>query len=108
MKPVDMYHQVSFLPWLEWKTPARLGPIQFWSYYEKAEEVIQDESTRDHLTKYFQSYVDQQGAPLQNITICSYGESNFRPFGDDELQVLRSTIDTLIFATIAPQAKAAV
>ncbi len=100
--------QVSFLPWLGLRESFCLGPITLWPFTLEAEKRIADQGIRDHLTKYFRSYVDHQGKPVDRITVCSHRQPDFRCLDDPEYKELRSAIDIFTFATIAPQIKVAV
>lgn len=102
------FKQVSFLPWTKFNKIIKLGPIRFWPYYEEADQRISDLRIKKHLDKYFRSYIDRQGNPVDTITICSYDEVNFRELNDNEQQEVRSAVDVLIFASIVPQIERAV
>lgn len=102
------YLQISFLPWAGLRTSLDLGPIIFWPYNVEASQRIADIEIREHLDKYFQSYVDHQGNPVDTITICSYKEKDFNVLDETESEDLRNAVDVLIFSTIAPQIKRAV
>ena len=101
------YKQVSFLPWVKFKDIIRLGPITFWPYKE-ADQIINDSEIKKHLDRYFKSYVDHRGRPVDTITICSYGNVGFNILSDNEYQELRSAVDVLIFTSIAPQVERSV
>lgn len=100
--------QISFLPWAELKKSIKLGPITFWPYYIEANQRVRDLEIKTHFDKYFKSYVDHQGKPVNTITVCSHGNVDFRSLGDSEYHDLRNTVDILIFIAIAPQVKNAV
>jgi len=101
------YHQISFLLWTGLKQELRIGPIIFWPF-SKAKDKIHDERMLNHLTKYFRSYVDHQGNPVDTITICSHKNIDFRNLNNEEYNDLRNAVNVLIFCTIAPQTKIAV
>ena len=63
---------------------------------------------KTHLNKYFKSYVDYQGNPVDTIIVCSHGNVDFRNLSDSEYRDLRNAVDILIFVAIAPQVKNAV
>lgn len=100
--------QVSFLPWMEFKDNINLGPIIFWPYYRETNQRIRDPRIKAHLDKYFKSYVDNRGKPVNTITVCSYEKVDFRILNDSEYRQLRNTVDILIFTTITPQTARAV
>jgi len=100
--------QISFLPWVEFKESVSIGPITFWPYYIEANKRVSDQEIKKHLDKYFKSYVDHKGKPVNKITVCSHGEADFRCLNSHENQDIRYAVDALIFATIAPIIKMAV
>lgn len=100
--------QISFLPWVEFKESISLGPITFWPYYIKANRRVSDQQIKKHLDKYFKSYVDHKGKPVNTITVCSHDEIDFRCLNSHENQDIRYAVDAVIFATIAPIIKMAV
>lgn len=101
--------QVSFLPWAKFAKTVALGPITFWPYYNiEGNQMVSDPEIKAHLDKYFSSYVDHQGRPVNTITVCSHGKVDFRSLNDSEYRDLRNAVDILIFAAIAPQTKGAV
>jgi hypothetical protein len=97
--------QISFLPWAEIQKNIRLGPITFWPYYTEASQRIGNLEIKTHLDKYFRSYVDYQGDPVDTITVCSHGNDDFRNLSDSEYRDLRTAVDILIFVAIAPQVR---
>ncbi len=105
---MNTYLQVSFLPWIQTKRSLCIGPIRFWPYCAEAEQRIKAQEIRDHLTRYFRSFVDHQGRPVGSITVCSYSDADFRCLEDFEYRELRRAVDVMIFATIAPQVKTTV
>jgi len=100
--------QVSFLPWAGLDEEIQIGPITFWPFHTKAEEKVKDESIKDHLKRFFKSYVNHEGHPVKTITICSHGAHEFRELRKDEYAELVCAVDALIFATICPATKNAV
>jgi len=100
--------EVSFLPWAEINQPLSVGPVRFWRFATQADREIQDNRIRDHLTRYFRCYVNHDGEPVDTVTVCSHGHSDFRGLSDQEHRDLRRAVDAVIFATIAPQNKVAV
>lgn len=100
--------QVSFLPWAGIKKSIKIGPITFWPYYTEADQKVNDQEIKTHLEKYFKSYVDNQGKPVDIITVCSNGEINFRNLNVHEYQEMRNVVDILIFTAIAFQTKISV
>ena len=100
--------QVSFLPWAGFKKSINLGPSTFWPYYIETNQRVSDSEIKTHLDKYFKSYVDHQGKPVNTITVCSHGKVDFRSLNESEHQELRNAVDILIFAAVAPQTVRAV
>ncbi len=100
--------QVSFLPWAGFEQSIVIGPITFWPYYKEADQRINDPEVRLHLDRHFKSHVDHQGSPVKTITVCSYGDSGFRPLNDEQTNDLRDAVNALLFASIAPHIKNAV
>ena len=100
--------QVSFLPWVKFDNIIQLGPITFWPYYEEVSKRITDMAVKGHLDKYFKTHVDHRGSPVDTITICSYTGAEFNSLNDTEYGQLRSAVDILVFASIAPQVDRAV
>jgi len=100
--------QISFLPWAGLKKSIKVGSVTFWPYYIEADQRVSDPKIKAHLDKYFKSYVDNQGEPLDTITVCSHGDVDFRGLNDSEYRDLRNAVDILIFAATAPQTKRAV
>jgi cellobiose-specific phosphotransferase system component IIB len=90
------FKQVSFLPWIRFNSITKLGPVTFWPYYEEADQKVIDPEVNAYLNKYFVSYVDREGNPVDTITICSYGKINFHKLNDKEWQQLRNAVDVLI------------
>ena len=102
--------QIYFLPWAGFRKNIKLGPIIFWPYYSEANQKINNPEIKTYLDKYFKSYVnvDNQGKPVDTITVCSHGDVNFRSLNDLEYRDLRNAVNILIFAAITPQVKIAV
>ena len=94
------YQQVSFLPWVQFKDCIQLGPITLWSYDREADERIKNQDIRKHLDRYFESYVNHDGEPVNAITICSYDGVDFNALSDDEYDTLRNAIDVIVFSSI--------
>lgn len=101
-------NQISFMPWAGLNKAVTLGPVTFWPYRSEAESRITDPDLRSYLDKYFESYVDNKGQPVDTITVCSYGTINFLELNDKEFDELRNCCDALLFSVIAPQTKNAV
>lgn len=99
-------YQVSFLPWYELKKKISIGPVSLWPYYVSSTHVIKDNILRDWLDRYFQRYVDNNDKPVKSITVCSINNDSFSL--EDDLNILRDTVNCLIFAVIAPQVIAGV
>ena len=102
------HYQVSFMPWTGLRKAFTVGPIAFWSYPEDATVRISDQEMRSYLDRYFKSYVDNTGQPVQSIVVCSYGDSYFRTLNAVEYEDLRNCCDILVFVTIAPQVRSAI
>lgn len=100
--------QISFLPWADLKESINLGSVTFWPYYSEVGQKVSDSKIKMHLNKYFNSYVDHQGKPVDTITVCSHGNVDFRSLNDSEFRDLRNAADILIFVAIAPQIERAV
>jgi hypothetical protein len=100
--------QVSALPWAEIRNEIVVGPITFWHYASHAKRRVTDVALRGHLDRYFRSYVDHEGKPVETISVCSHRPDDFRILDSREWLELRSAVDILIFASIAPQTRLAV
>lgn len=107
MNTEKIHYQISFLPWADLKDEFKIGPIIFWPF-SQVEKKIQNKSIKEHLIKYFKSYVDRKGKPIEKIVVCSYQDIDFRPLSDEEYNRLRSAVDILVFCSIAPQTKNAI
>jgi|GEM_PF-1056479 len=94
-------YQVTFLPWYEIKKNFSIGSVTLWPYYGNSNHFIKDKILGNWLDRYFQRYVDNNDKPVKSITICSINNDFFSLSND--LDILRKTIDCLIFAAIAPQ-----
>ncbi|MBU2541702.1 MAG: hypothetical protein KJ593_07345 [Candidatus Omnitrophica bacterium] len=101
------YHQVSFMPWADFKDELQIGPVLFWSF-TNADTKIKNQSLLKHLTRYFSSYVDHQGKAVDTIVVCSYKKNNFRCLSKKEYSDLRDAVNMLTFCAIAPTVKNAV
>jgi len=98
--------QVSFLPWANLSKNMTIGPIIFWPYFNaKNQNKITDSETKEYLNKLFNLFVDYQSKPVKTITICSYNGNNLFKLNDSIYEILRFTIDILIFTSIAPMLK---
>jgi hypothetical protein len=98
--------RISFLPWAELKESVKIGPITFWSYYdENNHDKITDPDIKARLSKLFDSFVDNQGKPVETITVCSYNNDNLYELTDSKFKILREVVDILIFTSIAPARK---
>lgn len=104
MNNSEDYLAVSFLPWAGLKDEIKIGSVIFWPF-EMKDEKIKNSEIKEHLAKYFKSYVDHKGKPVDTITIASYGNIDFQPLDKDKRSELRSAVNILIFTTIAPQVK---
>lgn len=101
------HYQVSFMPWVGFREEFQIGPVIFWPF-SQADNKIQDISIREHLKRYFRSYVDCRGKPIEKIIVCSYQDIDFRTLSDEEYNRLRNAVDILVFSSIAPQTKNAI
>jgi len=104
----EEYQRVYFLPWAKIPRSIRIGPVTFWSYSDEASRRINDEPTKQFLDKYFNCFVGHRGKPLNWITICSYGDEDFRVLDNEEFQELRNTVDILAFTEIVSKVKESV
>ncbi len=93
----------AFMPWAEIRDPLKLGPITFWNYEAKVEELVPDGAIRDHLKKMLRCYVDTSGSPVRGITMISHGATDFRVLTRDEQLAVQSACDALLFSVIYPQ-----
>lgn len=107
MSTRETQYQISFLPWADLKDEFQIGPIIFWPF-SRADNKIQDTSIREYMKRYFKSYVDCRGKPVEKIVVCSYQNIEFRSLSDEEYNKLRNAVDILVFCTIAPQTKNAI
>lgn len=105
---MNEYLQISFLPWVKFNRSISLGQITFWPYYIEGDQRVADAKIKTHLDKYFKSYGDNEGKPVDTITVCSYEKDDFRILNDPEYLLLRNAVDILIFIAITPQVKRAV
>jgi len=97
---------ISFLPWAELKESVKIGPITFWPYFgEDNQNKIADPEIKASLNKLFDSFVDNQGKPVETITICSYNNDNLYELTDSKYKILREVVDILIFSFIASATK---
>ncbi|NQT67770.1 MAG: hypothetical protein HQ569_09400 [Actinobacteria bacterium] len=100
-------YQASFLPWVGIENKFQIGPIKF-TPLNKAFEKIEDSSIKEHLAKFFESYVDHQGKPVETILLCSYLNMDFHYLTEEEYNELMNAVNILVFCTIAPAIKRAV
>jgi hypothetical protein len=99
---------IEYMPWANFDDEFQVGPVSFWSFYEKAEEKIPDPDIRADLTRFFESFVDNMGRPVRTVVACSIGDISFRRLSMEEQIAIRSATDFLIFATITTGCKNAV
>jgi len=99
---------VSFLPWISLDDEICLGKVTLWPFRSASKDKIREPAVQEHLEKYFECYVDHQGRPVRKITICSYGDVDFRALPKAELQDLRHVVDALLFISVIPEATLAV
>jgi len=98
---------ISFLPWAGLKESVKLGPITFWPCYVKNnyDKISSNPEIKSYLNKLFDSFVDNQGKPVETITICSYNNDNLYKLTDSKYKTLREVVDILIFTFIASATK---
>lgn len=77
-------HQISFMPWAGFDKSVNIGPVTFWPYRTEADNRINDSSLKSYLARYFRSYVDNKGQPVDSITVCSYENRNFLELRKDK------------------------
>jgi hypothetical protein len=100
--------EVWFMPWADLKNELRIGPVTFWPFKEQAGQKITDAQVHGYLERYFASYVDHRGRPVDTIVVCSQHEAEFRPLSPIGKQELMAAADALVFSCIAPNAVSAV
>lgn len=100
--------EVSFMPWADLSQAVQVGPVTFWPFSKLATEKITNTELREHLRRYFASYVDHEGRPVDSVVVCSHGVADFRPLSSEERQQLTASADALVFSCIAPNAVNAV
>lgn len=88
------------MPWAGIEKEIKLGPVTFWPFSIQASKRVGNPALRKHLEKYFQCYVDHQGQPVDTVTVCSHGPSDFRQLNPVEEGETRAAVDALIFSVI--------
>jgi hypothetical protein len=100
--------QISFLPWAALAKTAHFGPIAIWPYWREREQRIPDQALRVYLDRYFSSYVDHRGRPVDTICVCTFGQvEDCRAMNRDDA-LLRYAIDSLTYVAIMPDMLAGV
>ena len=99
------YYEVHFMPWAGLTEELSIGAVRLRQW---TPDVIRDKAIADHLTRYFRCYVNNQGVPVNSITLVSVSDREFAPLSEQEAGEARAAIDALIFATISPSVNAAV
>jgi len=96
---------IYFLPWAgaAIKKTIKIGPITFWPYFSESNQRISNPKVKSYLDKFFKSYVDLQGKPVDTIIMCSYDDKDFHQLTENEYNDLRKAVDILVFAAIAPE-----
>jgi len=92
---------IAYLPWANLKEGFAVGPVSFWPFHSKAEEKIPDAQARADLSRFFETFVDNVGKPVDTVVACSCGEIGFRKFTAEEWQSICAAVDCLVFASIA-------
>lgn len=92
---------IDYMPWADLKEEFQVGPVSFWPFYSMGQEKISDPKVREDLTKFFETFVDNVGEPVQTVVVCSCGDICFRQFTQQELRAIRAAADFLTFAAIA-------
>lgn len=92
---------IGYLPWADLKDEFRIGPVDFWPFYEEVEQRITDSDLRSELTQFFQTFVDNVGNPVKSVVICSINEINVRRFTSQEYDAMTAAVDCVVFSTIA-------
>jgi hypothetical protein len=94
--------QISFLPWAALTKTAHIGPIAIWPYWQEREQRIPDQALRGYLERYFGSYVDHKGRPVDTICICTFGEVEDCNATNRDDALLRYAVDSLAYVAIMP------
>ena len=96
---------IYFLPWAGTviKKAIKIGPVTFWPYFSESNQRINNTKLRSYLDKFFKSYVDLQGKPVDTIVICSFDNKLFCQLTKSESNKLKEAINSLTFITIAPE-----
>jgi len=100
--------QVSFMPWAGIEKEIKLGPVTFWPFSTQASERVGDKAIREHLERNFRCYVDHKGNPINTVTVCSHGLSDFRQLSPVEADETRAAVDALIFSIVCRATNATV
>jgi hypothetical protein len=90
--------RVDFLPWAGLKKSLSIGPVDLWPYYQEATTRVADPQIRAHLDEYFSCWVDQQGIPVDTITVCSHGQVDFRQLMEEADCDIADARNALAFA----------
>ena len=92
---------IAYLPWADLKEEFAVGPVSFWPFHSKPEEKVPDAHARADLARFFETFVDNVGRPVETIAACSCGEIGFRKFTAEEWLHICAAVDCLVFASIA-------
>ena len=96
---------IAYLPWADLDEGFGVGPVSFWPFYAKAEEKIPDAQMRADLTRFFETFVDNVGKPVETVLACSVGNVEYRRFTPEEGRAIGEAVDCLAFAAIATGTK---
>ena len=94
-----------FMPWANVSNQIKLGPVTIWPYSGQRARRINNPEIRAFLRRYLRKYVDNSGAPVRTIAICSHDQYDFsNDLSKKRLiqinQDIRRAVDALILTTI--------
>ncbi len=101
-------YAIDYMPWANLHSEFSIGPVTFWPFSQMARQKISDNAIRDHLTRCFRCYVDSYGKPVDSLVVCSVGDIDFREPSSEELGLIRSAVDCLIFSAICTGTRSSV
>ncbi len=91
--------QVSFMPWAGLEQSFSVGDVTFWPWKSEASARVSGAAVRRHLDRLFGAYVNHRGTPVQTITVCSDGDSDFRPLNEVEQKDLLRARSAIFFSS---------
>jgi hypothetical protein len=98
---LDAMPEIHFLPWVRIDNEFSLGPVAFAPWSSVRERLSTEAAS--YLDRYFTRYVQNDGQPMYNVTVCYLEEDPLAEIGDSGRESIIRSVDVLTFGAITDQ-----